>query len=99
MTSFTISPSEFLSEIGWRFSRRGSWLSVKRCPFCGGGYSGDVFTFAVHSADGNYFCHRTKCGARGSFWSLIESQGKNPRDYTGTSFAPKQTKKRFIYGR
>lgn len=96
MTEFLVKPAEFLTDLGWKYTRRGVWLVLKVCPFCDGGYSNDVFTFAVHSQDGNYFCHRAKCGVKGSFWKLIESQGKEPRDYREKA---KTKKKRFIYGR
>jgi hypothetical protein len=93
--SFSITPSQFLSEIGWTAQKRGNWLTLKRCPFCSGGESGDAFTFAVHAADGNYFCHRSKCGQKGNFWKLIEETGRNPRNYWGKE---RQTqKKRYLY--
>jgi hypothetical protein len=95
--NFQIKPSEFLSEIGWKFQLRGNWLCLKKCPFCGGGQNADPFTFAVHAIDGNYFCHRAKCGAKGSFWGLIESQDRDPKDYLGERETTK--KKRYIYGR
>lgn len=100
---FSITPEDFLREIGWSFSKRGSWLSLKNCPFCSGGQHRNVFTFAVHSVDGNYFCHRTKCGEKGNFWNLIQSQGKDPKQYLadgGKGKKPKKKgKKKYIYGR
>lgn len=98
MTTFKITPAEFLSEIGWQFKRRGAWLTLRICPFCDGGDGGrDLFTFAVHATEGNYFCHRAKCGARGTFWGLIESQGRQASDYFGER--EQTTSKRFVYGR
>lgn len=91
--SFSITPLQFLRQIGWQVTKRGNWLTTKYCPFCSGGSSGDLFTFAVHSADGNYFCHRAKCGEKGSFWALMESQGQNPREY----WNKEAKKKRFLY--
>lgn len=98
---FSITPAVFLREIGWRFKPRGDWLSLKYCPFCDGGSSGDAFTFAVHAEDGNYFCHRAKCGEKGSFWNLIKSQGRNPRDYLSDDVRKpnRKKKKKFIYGK
>lgn len=98
MSNFRITPAEFLREIGWNFKPRREWLSLKNCPFCGGGNSRDVFTFAVHSIDGNFFCHRSKCGESGSFWKLIELNNRNPRDYLGERQEFKK-KKNFIYGK
>lgn len=90
--SWNIKPGQFLTSLGWKFSRRGVWLTTKECPFCKGGESGDAFTFAVHSQDGNYFCHRSKCGEKGSFWKLIEESGQNPRNYW-----EKEKKKKYLY--
>ncbi len=93
--SFNITPNQFAAEIGWKTQKRGNWLTLKKCPFCGGGESEDVFTFAIHALDGNYFCHRSKCGEKGNFWKLIETTGRNPRDY----WEKENKKKKFIYGR
>lgn len=90
-----MTPQEFLQDTGWKFVRRGAWLVVKVCPFCSGGHSGDTMTFVVHERDGNFSCLRSKCGASGTFWKLIASTGKNPRDY----IEAKPKKKRFMYGR
>jgi hypothetical protein len=98
--NFSITPENFLRDVGAEFKRRDRWLSLKICPFCGGGRSGDKYSFSVHVQDGNYFCHRAKCEAKGSFWKLIEFYGRNPRDYRGEQeFQPKTKKKRFIYGK
>ena len=102
MIEYNITPAQFLREIGWSFTSRGKWLGLKSCPFCGGGNQRDVFTFAVHSIDGNYFCHRSKCGEKGSFWALIKSQNLNPADYQNRDSKKgnsKKGKKKFIYGR
>ncbi len=101
-TEFTITPAEFLDRIGWQFKKRGNWLSLKICPFCEGGRSGDQFTFVVHAADGNYSCQRSKCGASGSFWRLMETRQYNPRDFlTEGDKKPKnrKRKKKFVYGK
>lgn len=95
---FNIKPAEFLQEIGWQFKARGEWLSLKLCPFCSGGNSCDVFTFAVHATDGNFFCHRSKCSISGNFWKLIELNQRNPRAYIGEKTFKKR-KKKFIYGK
>lgn len=92
-----MTPSNFLADIGWSYQKRGKFLSMKYCPFCDGGQHGDSFTFIVHASDGNYSCQRSKCGASGSFWSLIESQGREPREYIQRKSSEK--KKRFVYGR
>lgn len=99
--NWNVTPEQFLNEVGAKFKRRDRWLSLQICPFCHGGDHGDKFSFSVHVVDGNYFCHRTKCAAGGSFWNLIEFYGKNPRDYRGEQiFQPKKKKKKnFIYGR
>lgn len=98
---FQISPADFLKEIGWQFKRRKDWLTLKICPFCDGGRSGDQNTFIVHVDGGNYSCSRSKCGASGSFWKLIESQGMNPREFLADGAKSKKFKKRkkFIYGK
>lgn len=93
--NYSITPEQFLREIGWTFKRRANWLTLRYCPFCTGGDSKDIFTFAVHITGGNFFCHRQKCGVKGSFWKLIESQNKNPRDYAERA----KSKKRFVYGK
>jgi hypothetical protein len=101
MSTFRITPAEFLRELGWEFKKRDVWLTVKICPFCDGGASRDLNSFSVHETDGNYFCHRQKCSVGGSFWKLVESQGRNPREYLGErkdGFV-KRRKKKFIYGR
>lgn len=97
--SFNITPADFLREIGWQFKLRGEWLSLKYCPFCQGGSSRDVFTFAVHKLDGNFFCHRSKCGMSGNFWKLIELNNRNPRDYIGERQQSKKRQKKYIYGK
>lgn len=94
--NWTTTPAEFIKTLGWKAVRRGNWLTTKHCPFCGGGNGGDTFTFAVHATDGNFFCHRAKCGESGSFWGLIERVGQNPKDYLGER-DKKNGKKRFIY--
>lgn len=94
---FTITPAELLAELGWANKKRGNWLTMKKCPFCGGGEGGDAFTFAVHGTDGNFFCHRSKCGMRGSFWGLLETVGRNPREYFEKDGTKAKTKKKFIY--
>ena len=107
MTEYRITPAEFLREVGAPFTTGGKWLTFKICPFCDGGASGDRMTFSVHAADGNYSCFRTKCGAAGSFWKLIEFYGRNPRDYRAGSPAQKQwtkrskvsARKKFLYGK
>jgi hypothetical protein len=97
--SFNIRPIEFMRELGWSPKTRGQWLTIQRCPFCGGGSSGDVFTFAVHSTDGNFFCHRAKCGERGNFWKLIESASYNPRDYWEPEDKQQSKKTKWRYGK
>lgn len=98
--TFRVTPEEFLREIGLAFKRRHKWLTLRICPFCDGGRLRDAYSCSVHITDGNYFCHRAKCGAGGSFWAFIESQGRNPRDYLGERIKrPSRNKKRFIYGR
>lgn len=99
---FTITPEELLRRLGWQFVRRRNWLSLKTCPFCGGGRSGDRHTFVVHAEDGNYSCQRSKCGASGSFWRLMETQHFNPREFlTGDAKGRNRgaRKKKFVYGK
>jgi len=81
--NWSIKPEDFLREMGWQFKRGSKWLGVRICPFCGGGNSSEKFSLNVHITDGNYFCHRNTCSEKGSFWKLIESQGRNPREYLG----------------
>lgn len=104
MMEYRITPAEFLREVGAAFTTGGKWLTFKICPFCDGGQSRDVMTFIVHVSDGNFSCSRSKCGASGSFWKLIEFFGRNPRDYragskTGKERSKKCGKKNFIYGK
>ena len=97
--TFNITPEQFLNDVGAVFTKRARWLSLKYCPFCDGGNSGEKFSFSVHISDGNYFCHRNKCGERGSFWKLIETYGRNPRDYRGDELFRPKKKKKYMYGR
>lgn len=103
MINFFITPADFLRSVGAEFKTGSKWLRFTRCPFCDGGGSGDVMTFIVHAADGNFSCSRSKCGESGSFWKLIEFYGRNPRDYSDSSSPAQKTqrkkKKGFIYGR
>ena len=102
---FTLTPEEFLQELGINYKRREDWLGLKWCLFCFGGESKQVHTFAIHAIDGNYSCLRTKCGVKGSFWNLMLHYGYNPVNYikrTDKSFKPKPEKRektRFIYGK
>jgi hypothetical protein len=99
---FTITPEELARRAGWRYKVRSSkWLDVARCPFCRGGEHGDEHTFIIHRTDGNYACLRSKCGARGSFWKLIEHAGFNPRDFverTGRTFPGAKLQQGYRYG-
>lgn len=101
---YTISPGELLTQQGVKFSQKGNWLSVKYCVFCQGGRTKQVYTFGVRVDDYNYNCLRTTCGAAGSFWSLLEHFGYNPREYVKKqgfikSSNIKEKKKKFIYRR
>lgn len=97
--SWNIRPAEFMRVLGWTPKTRGQWLTIKRCPFCGGGSHQDPYTFAVHSTDGNFFCLRSTCGERGNFWKLIESAGRDPREYWVKEKTQTTTKtKRWRYG-
>jgi hypothetical protein len=89
---FSITPAELLREVGWEYSKKGKWLLMKHCPFCGGGDHADKFTFIVHEQDGNFTCSRSKCGNSGSFWKLLELHGQDPRNFLDKS--KKQTKKK-----
>jgi hypothetical protein len=95
--NWTTTPAEFLREIGAVFKKRGKWLQISSCPFCGGGGSSDKYSLNVHETDGNFFCHRSKCGMRGSFWKFIELNNRDPKDYL--SERRKSTKKRYIFGK
>lgn len=101
---YTITPKQLLDEFSVKYSQRGSWYSCKYCPFCEGGRSKQVFTFGVRVDDYNYNCLRTTCGAAGSFWTLLEHFGKNPKDYVvnkSKKFPTTSTKKTkgYIYRR
>lgn len=94
--NWKITPEEFLREIGADYKKRGKWLTLRNCIFCDGAEDGDSFSLCVHVTDGNYFCHRAKsCGERGSFWKLIQSFGREPREYLGE----RRSTKNFVYGR
>jgi hypothetical protein len=101
---YTITPRELLSQQGVKFSQKGNWYSCQYCPFCHGGQSKQVYTFGVRVDDYNYNCLRTTCGAAGSFWTLLQHFGLEPKDYVkkntfrGHNSKPK-TKKKFIYRR
>lgn len=96
--NWRITPTEFLNEIGLSFKIRGNWLQLQNCPFCDGANYGDSFSFNIHKADGNFFCHRQKsCGEKGSFWKLIELFNRNPKDYFGERLSHKQKKKRYRF--
>lgn len=95
-----ITPADFLREVGLAHKKRGSWLQVATCIFCDGGGSNDKFSLNVHEKDGNFFCHRSKCGMRGSFWKFIELNHRDPREYLGEKRSKgKKMKKRFIFGK
>lgn len=104
---YTITPQQLLSDQGVSFSRKGQWYSCKYCPFCGGGDSKQVYTFGVRVDDFNYNCLRTTCGRAGSFWTLLEHFGLNPKDYVlKRSNSPShqqpnssKAKSRFVYRR
>jgi len=102
---YTITPQELLSERGVIFSRRGSWYSCKYCPFCEGGRTKQVYTFGVRVDDYNYNCLRTTCGAAGSFWTLLQHFGYEPKEYIKkkaykpTEGTKKSAPKRYIYRR
>jgi hypothetical protein len=93
---FSMTPMQFLREVGVDFKEKVHWLSVKTCPFCLGGDHGDVFSFAVHKEGGNFSCSRTKCGKRGTFWGLLLHYGYNPRKYIKYEDG-KVKRKRFTY--
>lgn len=100
---FNITPSEVLQQLGWKYKQKGNWLVLPHCPNCQGGEHRDIGTFAVHAMDGNFFCHRAKCGYRGTFWGLLLSIGEDPKEYliSDESYPkrPKTEKKRgYIYG-
>jgi twinkle protein len=83
--------ASYLHGKGFQMKRHGHWIELSRCPFCGGGDRSDPGTFAVHSDDGNYVCHRGKCRAAGPFGKLQEHLGDK-------TFAP-LTPKPFIGGK
>lgn len=78
---YTITAEQFLSDVGVKFTKRGNWLSCKYCVFCGGGRTRQVYTFGVRADDYNYNCLRTTCGKSGSFWTLLEHFGYDPKEY------------------
>jgi hypothetical protein len=102
---YTITPSQLLSEQGVKFSQKGNWFSCQYCPFCQGGQTKQVYTFGVRVDDYNYNCLRTTCGAAGSFWSLLQHFGYDPKEYVKRkefsykSSEKKKSSKRFIYRR
>lgn len=98
--TFSITPTALLNQLGWKFKKRGQWLTVKECPVCGGGESKDKDTFAIHEKDGNFFCLRGKCGIRGGFWKFLEACELDPKDYINKDGKFKRTKKKkYIYGK
>lgn len=92
---YLITPADLLSELGWKYRRKGKWFVLSICPFCDGGHKRDAQTCIVHTSDGNFSCLRSKCGAAGSFWNLLESNGYDPKEFIDRS-APKP-KKRWMY--
>lgn len=98
---YSITPQELLEKQGIQFKRANNWLGLKLCIFCSGGSSKQQHTFAVHEKDGNFNCLRTKCGKSGSFWSLLQHFGYNPKDFIkhhGTK-QKKLSTSRFVYGK
>lgn len=95
---YSITPEQFLREVGVEFKTKMNWLSVKTCPFCGGGDRGDILSFTMHKVDGNYVCKRTKCDARGTFWGLMLYFNYDPKKYVISDDRQQtKTRERFTY--
>lgn len=62
------------------FRIRNGQVVADRCPFCGGGESGDADTFAIGLHNGAFLCLRGKCGRKGSFRELCEFFGERSTD-------------------
>lgn len=83
------TPTEYLRRKGWQHRRKGRNLQVQLCPFCHGGDSGDVFTFAVEETSGAFNCLRGSCGRSGSFFELRREMGdKTAREAAPRAFTP-----------
>lgn len=99
---YSITPKDLLDSEGVKYKVHGNFYSVLICPSCQGGSSKAKYTFGVHAEDGNYFCLRATCGFKGSFWSLLEFYGKNPKSFMvkgSDPIPPKLKKKGFVYGK
>ena len=61
--------------IGAEVKEKGDELFFKRCPQCGGGESGDKYTFSVNLENGAFKCFRASCNYHGHFVELARDFG------------------------
>lgn len=62
-------------------------LWFRRCPYCGGGSSGDEWTFSVNTKSGAFKCLRSSCDKSGFFIELCRDTGYQiPGTDTGRSY-------------
>lgn len=73
----------YLNGKGLAFRRCGRKAELRLCPFCDGGDHNDQWTCVVYldETGGNYKCMRGNCDATGSFWTLAEKLGDDPKDF------------------
>ena len=61
--------------IGAEVKEKGNELFFKRCPKCGGGTSGDKYTFSINLESGAFKCFRASCDYHGHFVELARDFG------------------------
>ena len=75
------------------FRIRNGQVVAKLCPFCNGGNSHDMDTFAVGMYNGAWSCLRGGCGKKGSFKELCDYFGEGHFDYASMPKAVSSQKK------
>lgn len=77
------------------FRIRNGQVVAKLCPFCQGGNSHDLNTFAVGMYNGAWSCLRGGCGKKGSFQELCNYFGEHSFDYASMPKPISEQKKNY----
>lgn len=88
MEQITSSVIQLAEKYLGEFRIRNGQIVAKVCPFCHGGKSGDLDTFAIGLHNGAYLCMRGGCNKQGSFRQLCEHFGER---YEGAVNVPRPT--------
>lgn len=86
-----MTPYELAQRHMTPYKTRGSEITPKLCPYCGGGQSKDKYTFALNGETGAFNCKRGECGKQGNFAQLCKHLGEMPGDgYRMAKRTPRQ---------